>query len=227
MMKNQSTILIIEDEERIAHWVQTYLERSDYQTLLASDGQKGLCMARSHHPDLVILDLMLPQLDGETVCRTLREESDIPIIMLTAKDGEQDRIQGLKLGADDYVVKPFSAQELVARVEAVLRRTTGKAQMCLKTKDIVLDVQAHRCEVRGTVVALSPTHFAILETLMRHKNQVLSREQLIAQAFHNGEDLIDRTIDAHIRRLRTQIEHDAKNPIYIQTVYGVGYQFVE
>lgn len=226
MTKQKPTILVIEDEERIAHWVQTYLARGNFYALIAHDGRSGLQMARTHNPDLIILDLMLPHLDGETICRTLRDESDVPIIMLTAKDGEQDRVKGLKLGADDYVVKPFSAQELVARVEAVLRRSTGKIQQCIKTEDITLDVQAHRCTVRGEAVALSPTHFSILEALMRHKNQVLSREQLIALAFTDGDDLVDRTIDAHIRRLRIQIERDPKNPSYIQTAYGVGYQFI-
>ncbi len=220
-------VLIIEDEKRIAHWVQKYFEKAGFETAVSHDGLSGLQLARSENPTIIILDLNLPKMDGMTVCRRLREETAVPIIMLTARGKEKERIDGLNSGADDYVTKPFSPNELVARAQAVLRRVKGQTQQKLSAGSIVLHVQARRCEVNGRSVPLSRTQFGILETLMRHKNQVLSREQLLDLAFADGLDVVDRTIDTHIRRLRRQIEADPKNPQYIQTVYGVGYKLVE
>lgn len=219
-------VLIIEDEKRIAHWVQTYFERDGFETVVVGNGRIGLTLARTENPDLIILDLMLPGMDGIDICNTLRQESDVPIIMLTARDKEPERIKGLTIGADDYVTKPFSPNELVARARAVLRRVKGKTQRQLSAGPIILNVEAHTCTINGKSIELSRTHFAILETLMRHPNQVLSRDQLLEHAVTNGLDVIDRTIDSHIRRLRQQIEPDPKNPQFIQTVYGVGYKFV-
>lgn len=219
-------VLIIEDEKRIAHWVQTYFERDGFETMVVGNGRIGLNLARTENPDLIILDLMLPGMDGIDVCNTLRQESDVPIIMLTARDKEPERIKGLTIGADDYVTKPFSPNELVARAHAVLRRVKGKTQRQLSAGPITLNVEAHTCVINGKSIELSRTHFAILETFLRHPNQVLSREQLLEHAVTNGLDVIDRTIDSHIRRLRQQIETDPKNPQFIQTVYGVGYKFV-
>ncbi|MCP5095367.1 MAG: response regulator transcription factor [Chloroflexi bacterium] len=220
------TVLIIEDEKRIAHWVQTYFERAGFETAVTHDGLTGLTLARETAPDLIILDLMLPKLNGMTICETLRQETAVPIIMLTARDKEQDRILGLETGADDYVVKPFSPNELVARARAVLRRVKGHQQQSITAGAITLDIEAHACTIHDRPIALSRTQFAILETLMRHQNQVLSREQLLELAFTDGLDVTDRTIDTHIRRLRRQIEADPKNPQRIKTVYGIGYKFV-
>lgn len=219
-------ILIVEDEERIAHWVDNYFQRAGYETAVVHDGRSGLQKARQIAPDLIILDLMLPEIDGMSICRTLRSESDVPIIMLTAKGQEDDRVAGLESGADDYVVKPFKSRELVARANALLRRVEGRAQHILRGEGIELNVAAHYCSVNGCDVALSRTQFAILEMLMRHPNQVFSRDRLMDVAFGDSFVGMDRNIDTHIRRLRKQIEPDPKQPQFIQTIYGVGYKFV-
>lgn len=219
-------VLIIEDEERIAHWVESYFQRAGYETVVADNGRSGLQKAREFAPDLIILDLMLPELDGMSVCRTLRSESDVPIIMLTAKGEEDDRVAGLEGGADDYVVKPFKSRELVARANALLRRVEGRSQHILRGNGIELDVSAHNCVVNERSVTLSRTQFAILETLMRHPNQVFSRERLMDAAFGDSFAGMDRNIDTHIRRLRKQIEPEPQQPRFIQTIYGVGYKFV-
>ncbi|MBN1937936.1 MAG: response regulator transcription factor [Anaerolineae bacterium] len=223
------TILIVEDEERIAHWVRAYFERAGFRTLVAGDGPRGLRLARAEQPDLIVLDLMLPGLDGTDVCRVLRTESGVPIIMLTARGRESERILGLELGADDYVVKPFSPGELVARARAVLRRAAGEARSpeTLRGGDVCLDLEAHTCTVDGRNVELSPTQFALLEALMRHAGRVLSRQQLLDAAFEGYFEGYERTIDVHIRRLRTRIEQDPANPQHIITVFGIGYKFVE
>lgn len=223
------TILIVEDEERIAHWVRTYFERAGFRALVAGDGPTGLHMARAERPDLIVLDLMLPGLDGTDVCRVLRGESDVPIIMLTARGRESERILGLELGADDYVVKPFSPGELVARARAVLRRTAGDAHEpeTLRGGDVCLDLEAHTCTVDGRTVELSPTQFALLEALIRHAGRVLSRQQLLNAAFEGYFEGYERTIDVHIHRLRTRIEQEPADPQHIVTVFGVGYKFVE
>ena len=223
---SQFKVLIIEDEKRIAHWIQTYFERDGFQTVVTHNGREGFHLAHSENPDLIILDLMLPGMDGIEVCNKLRQGSDVPIIMVTARDKERERIHGLDTGADDYVVKPFSPNELVARARALLRRVQGKTQQQLQAGPITLNLDAYTCTIKDKTVRLSRTHFAILETLMRHPNQVLSRDQLLDYTFTDGVDVIDRTIDSHIRRLRCQIEPDPKNPQFIQTVYGVGYKFV-
>mgnify|MGYP005845647213 CR=1 FL=1 len=222
------TVLVVEDEKRIAHWVRTYLEKAGYHTLVAYDGPTGLHMARRERPDLIVLDLMLPGMDGVDVCKTLRRESDVPIIMLTARGRESERITGLDAGADDYVTKPFSPDELVARVRANLRRAMGKVRtpQVLRAGDICLDVEAHQCTVRGEAVTLSPTQFALLETLMANAGRPLTREQLVEMAM-GGEAFegYDRAVDVQIRRLRQRIERDPSDPQYIVTVYGVGYKF--
>ncbi len=221
------TVLVIEDEKRIAHWVRAYLEKAGYTTLVAYDGPTGLHMARRERPDLIVLDLMLPGMDGMDVCRTLRQESDVPIIMLTARGRESERIGGLESGADDYVTKPFSPDELVARVRATLRRATGqvRAPQVLRTDDICLDVEAHTCTVRGAEVTLTPTQFALLETLMLNAGRPLTREYLVNAAMGETFDGYDRAIDVQIRRLRQRVERDPSDPKHIVTVYGVGYKF--
>lgn len=222
MMTN--TILIIEDDARIANWVKVYFERAGFATAVAHDGQIGLDLARSTNPVLIVLDLMLPGLDGTEVCRILRGESDVPIIMLTAKGRPLDRINGLERGADDYVVKPFDPDELVARAKAVLRRVKGKVQQTLTSGKLTLDESTREVLLDDQPVHLSQAQFALLATFMRHPNQVLTREQLIEMAFNNDFDGYDRAIDSHIRRLRKLIHRDDSAPI--QTVYGAGYKFV-
>jgi DNA-binding response OmpR family regulator len=223
------TILIIEDEERLAHWVQTYFERAGFNTLITANGLTGLELARAEKPSLIILDLMLPGMDGTEICRVLRQESNVPIIMLTARSKEHDRIHGLDLGADDYVVKPFSLGELVARARAVLRRANKAAPHAeiVQSGNIRLDLAARTCMISGEDVKLSRTQFALLMALLRNPGCVMTREQLLDAAFEDAYDMSDRTIDVHIRRLRQRIEADPKNPRHILTVFGVGYKFVE
>lgn len=218
------TILVIEDDTRIADWVKIYFERAGFTAEIAHDGETGLKLARSLTPDLIVLDLMLPRLDGMELCHILRRESDVPIIMLTAKGKQPDRINGLESGADDYIVKPFDPEELVARAKAVLRRFNGNVQQILTCGNITLDKTTRHVTLDDQPINLSQAQFAILVTFMRHPNQVLTRDQLIAQAFNNDFDGFDRAIDTHIRRLRKLIHEDDFRPI--QTVYGAGYKFV-
>lgn len=220
------TILIIEDEERIAHWVKSYFERAGFQAMVAHNGHTGLDMALEQNPDLIVLDLLLPGIDGRDICRQLRRHSDVPIIMLTARDTQQDRISGLEMGADDYVVKPFDPEELVARARAVLRRISGTVADNLITGDFTINFGDNTCTVRETAVSLTRTQMALMSAFMRHPNQILSRDHLLDVAFSNDFDGFDRTIDTHIRRLRRQIEPEPNRPRHILTVYGMGYKFV-
>ena len=219
-----ATILIIEDEKRIAHWIAKYFEQDGFTAQVAYDGSTGLALARSTMPDLIILDLMLPGIDGMEICRILRRESDVPLIMLTAKGAQPDRIDGLEAGADDYVVKPFDPKELVLRAQTILRRVHNRVQRDLACGGVTLNEATQIVTVHGQTVDLSTSQFALLATFLRHPNQILSRDQLIAQAFNNDFNGFDRSIDAHIRRLRQQISIDGYHPI--QTVYGMGYKFV-
>jgi len=219
------TILVIEDEIKIARLVRDYLENAGYRVLVATRGDEGLALARTERPDLIVLDLMLPGLDGLDLCRKVRQSSQVPIIMVTARAEEADRLIGLELGADDYVTKPFSPRELVARVRAVLRRARGEAPPeLLRAGDLALDVAAHAVTLGGRPVELTPTEFALLEALMRAPGRVLSRLQLLEQAQGEAYEGYERTVDAHIKNLRQKIEPDPKNPRYITTVYGVGYR---
>ncbi len=217
-------VLIIEDDTRIAHWVKVYFERAGFFAEVAHDGELGLDMARDLAPDLIILDLMLPRLDGVEVCRILRRESDVPIIMLTAREAHADRIIGLDSGADDYVVKPFDPEEVIARAAAVLRRVKGKVQQVMTRGNITLNETTHSVTVDGDPVILSQAQIALLSTLMRHPNRVLTRDQLISLSFNDDFDGLDRAIDSQIARLRRQINRDGRQSI--QTVYGAGYRFV-
>jgi len=218
------SILIIEDDRRIAAWIKVYFERAGFSAAVAYDGQSGLAAARNTAPDLIILDLMLPRLGGIEVCKILRRESDIPIIMLTAKEAHGDRIKGLDSGADDYIVKPFNPDEVVARAKAVLRRVNSEVQQVLTGGGISLNASTQTVTISERAVALSQTQFALLATFMRHPNQVLSRDQLIALALDNDFDGFDRAIDNHILRLRKQLANEGHQPI--QTVYGAGYRYV-
>jgi two-component system alkaline phosphatase synthesis response regulator PhoP len=223
------TILIVDDEARIVKLVRDYLERAGFEVLAAHDGEAALTLARVEQPDLIVLDLMLPGVDGLDVCRRLRQESGVPIIMLTARVEEADRIVGLELGADDYVTKPFSPGELVARVRATLRRVHGEMgpATVIRTGDLELDTAALTVTVAGEPVDLTPTEFHLLATLARQPGRIFSREQLLEAVHGVAFDGYDRSVDSHIKNLRRKIEPDPRKPRYIHTVYGVGYRFVD
>ena len=218
------TVLIIEDDSRIANWVKVYFERAGFSAEVAHDGESGLALARNLAPGLIILDLTLPRLDGVDLCRILRRESDVPIIMLTAREAHVERVIGLDSGADDYIVKPFDPEELIARAQAVLRRVKDKVQQVLTQGGITLNETTRSVTVDGEPVDLSQSQIALLSTFMRHPNQALTREQLISLTFNDEFDGFDRAIDSQVARLRRQISRDGRQPI--QTVYGAGYRFV-
>jgi DNA-binding response OmpR family regulator len=221
-------ILVIEDEPKIATLARDYLVKNGFRVLLAGDGRTGLAMARRERPDLVLLDLLLPGLDGRDVCRALRAESDVPIIMLTALAEETDQIVGLELGADDYIVKPFSPSVMVARVRAALRRARGDgaAADVLRAGALALDTASHTVTQAGAAVHLTPTEFTLLAALLRHPGQTLSREQLLDELYGTAAavDGTDRSIDSHIKNLRRKLEAAPDAPRLIETVYGIGYR---
>ena len=218
------TVLIVEDDARIANWVKVYFERAGFSAEVAHDGESGLALARSLTPDLIILDLTLPRLDGVELCRILRRESDVPIIMLTAREAPPERIIGLDSGADDYIVKPFDPDEVIARAAAVLRRVKDRVQQVLTRGNIILNETTGVVTVDEEPVTLSQAQIALLSTFMRHPNQLLTRDQLISLTFDDEFDGFDRAIDSQIARLRKQVNRNGRQPI--QTVYGAGYRFV-
>jgi DNA-binding response OmpR family regulator len=223
------TILVVDDERKIVTVLKGYLEQAGFRVLTAGDGQMALITFRHEKPDLVILDLMLPGIDGLDVCRVLRRESSVPIIMLTARAEEADRLIGLELGADDYVVKPFSPREVVARVRAVLRRVEGEvaAPERLQAGDILLDLAAHQAAVTGRPVELTPMEFELLAVLARSPGRTFTRTQLLQQIQASPLEGFERTVDVHVRNIRAKIEPDPRNPRYILTIYGVGYKLAE
>ncbi len=223
-------VLVVDDDRHIVDLVRLYLERDGYQVLVAYDGLEALKLARQRRPDLIVLDLLLPEVDGLDVCRILQTESKVPIIMLTARTTEEDKLIGLELGADDYVTKPFSPRELVARVRAVLRRVGQEAPqgpMELHFADLVIDRRSHEVRVRGEVVNLTPTEFQLLEVLAGEPGRAFTRLELLDRVFGYDFEGFERTIDVHVKNLRKKIEPDPKQPTYVQTVYGVGYKFSE
>lgn len=222
-------ILVVDDEKKIVDIVKAYLERDGYKVIVAYDGRLALHMARSESPDLIVLDLMLPEVSGSDVCRTLRAESNVPIIMLTALGDDSDKIVGLELGADDYVVKPFNPKELVSRVRAVLRRAEGAA---VKTKrieiaDLSIDLERHEVRRGERLVELTLTEFELLRVLAEAPGRVYSRMQLLDKAQGSAYEGYERTIDSHIKNLRKKVETDPEHPRYLITVRGVGYKFGE
>jgi len=223
-------VLVIDDDVKTTELVKLYLRRDGYKVVTAYDGIQAVNVAKETHPDLVVLDLMLPGLDGFDVFRALRAESDVPIIMLTAKTTEQDRLNGLDLGADDYVTKPFSPKELAARVRAVLRRlpdeTLERGPSELRHGELLVNFAKHEASVAGRLLDLTPVEFRLLGVLIREPDRVFSRAQLIEKVFGYDFDGFDRTIDVHIYNLRRKLEPDPRSPIYIKMVYGVGYKFV-
>jgi DNA-binding response OmpR family regulator len=221
-------VLIAEDDREIVKVVRAYLERAGFNVLTSYDGKEALFMAQQERPDLVILDLMLPEMDGLDVCRLLRRESDIPIIMLTARVEEVDKLVGLELGADDYITKPFSPRELVARVRATLRRAERASEPeIISVGEVTIDQGRHMVKVGSREVELTPTEFDLLTVLMRHPGQVFTRLQLLDRVQGYAYAGYERTIDVHIKNLRRKIEPQPHKPRYILTVHGVGYKFVE
>ena len=222
-------ILVVDDEPKIARLVRDYLEQAGYRVILAYDGREALAAFRHEKPRLVVLDLMLPEVDGLDVARTIRKESDTPIIMLTARVEEADKLIGLELGADDYVTKPFSPRELVARVRAVLRRTEDRERVApaLSVGDLEIDPERRSVAVAGQPVELTPTEFDLLTVLARHPGRVFSRLELLERVQGYAYEGYERTIDAHVKNIRQKIEENPRKPRYILTVYGLGYKFSE
>ncbi len=224
-------ILIVEDDRNIASLVEQYLQKDGFETVSAGDGDNGLALARREDPALVILDINLPGMDGWEVCRALRRDSDVPILMLTARAEEMDRVVGLSIGADDYVVKPFSPRELVERVKAILRRTSARtepvASTVLESGPIRLDPERHAVSVDGADVALTPSEFKLLQTMMQAPGKVFSRDELLDRLYDNGGVVVDRVIDVHMGKLRQKLEPDPSTPQFLLTVHGVGYRFAD
>jgi two-component system response regulator RegX3 len=220
-----ASILVVEDEEKLAQAIALYLRNAGFSVEIALDGQAALEAFARHQPDLIVLDLMLPKIDGWTVCHKIRQSSDVPIIMLTARVGEPARVQGLELGADDYLEKPFSLRELVARIHAVLRRAGKKHQPVIHAGDLRIDLEQHEVFVRERRVELTASEFALLAFLAQHPNRVFTRIQLLDAIRGSTCETSERVIDSHIKNLRKKIERNPQEPKYIQTVYGIGYRF--
>jgi len=222
-------ILIIDDEQNILNVVGDYLRNTSFEVYTADRGRKALEMFSEVEPDFIILDLNLPDISGEEICREIRKISDVPILMLTAKTSEEDKVQGLNLGADDYLTKPFSPRELVGRVNAILRRTRSKGSMSeiysFRDKDLVLDNGMRQVFKNGDEIYLTPNEYKILHTLVQYPGQVFTRARIVNSAFGFDFEGYERTIDTHIKNLRQKIKDDMKSPTYILTVYGVGYKF--
>jgi DNA-binding response OmpR family regulator len=221
------TILVVDDKANIRRLLQEYLTEQGYRVVLAENGRAALYTARAEKPDLILLDIMMPEMDGYEFMRAYRQEKATPVILLTAKLDETDKVVGLELGADDYVTKPFGLRELVARIRAVLRRTCGGVQEknTLEAGALVVEIDHRTVTVGGHPVNLTPSEFALLTTLMRTPGRVFSRSELLdalpGEAFEGAE----RSVDVHIRNLRKKIEPDAANPQYVETVFGIGYRF--
>ena len=220
-------ILVVDDEPKIVRLARDYLEKHGFRVMTAGDGQSALTVARREKPDMIVLDLMLPKLDGREVCRILRRESDVPIIMLTALSEEIDQVTGLELGADDYVIKPFPPRALVARVRALLRRTRGEIKMTgiIRVGDLEIDAEKYAASFKDLPLKLTPNEFKLLQLLASRPGQTFTREQLLDD-LHGVASTTDRSVDSHIKNLRKKLESLSGKPM-IETVYGIGYRFVE
>jgi DNA-binding response OmpR family regulator len=223
------TILVVDDEPRIVDLARDYLEHAGFAVLTATDGPSALRAARTRKPDVLVLDLGLPGMDGLDVARELRRESSIPIVMLTARDDEVDRILGLEMGADDYVTKPFSPRELVARIRAILRRVDRQTEPGdrIEAGGVSIELSRMKVEAGGRVVELTPTEFQLLVTMARQPGRIFTRAQLLDAVHGLAFESYERAIDAHIKNLRRKLEEDPSRPRYVLTVYGVGYRFAE
>jgi len=227
-MRPMDRILIVDDEPKIVRLVRDYLEHAGFAVTVARDGREAVMRARTDPPDLVVLDLGLPELDGLDVTRSLRRDSSVPIIMLTARDDETDKVLGLELGADDYVTKPFSPRELVARVRAVLRRQASDTSAeLLRAGELVLDLPRLRASLGDRVVPLTATEFQLLTTMARQPGRVFTRSQLLDAIHGVAFESYERAIDAHVKNIRRKLEADPRSPRYLLTVYGVGYRLTD
>jgi two-component system response regulator RegX3 len=227
----QARILLVVDEESLAESVRYSLEREGFAVIVASDGRRAIERFRADQPDLVILDLMLPEMSGLDVCRLIRQESTVPIVVVTAKDAEADKVTGLELGADDYVTKPFSVRELVSRVRAHLRRVhmtaASPAEELLAGGPVQMDVSRHEVRIQGELVAFPPKEFELLETFLRRKGRLLTRDFLIEEVWGHDYFGDTKTLDVHVKRIRRKVEDDPHTPNHLMTVRGLGYKFVE
>jgi len=223
----EEKIMIVDDERDIVDFVKAYLEKEGYPTIQAYDGEAALRLWREHKPDLIVLDILMPLLDGLEFCREVRKESRIPIIILSARSDEEDRLSGLDLGADDYMVKPFSPRELVARIRAMLRRQeAGQEEESLIIEGpLAMDMRSHQVRIKEVELTLTPMELSILAVLASHPERVLSREELIRLAQGEEYDGYDRNIDSHIKNIRRKVKEKARDWSFIETVYGVGYRF--
>lgn len=221
-------ILVVDDDPKITRLARDYLEKYGMRVLTAGDGPSALAMTRREKPDLLVLDLLLPNMDGWEVCRLVRRESDVPIIMLTARAEESDQVAGLELGADEYVIKPFSPAALVARVRALLRRSQGRlaASPILRFTRLEIEPNAHRALLDGQELHLTPSEFKLLVVLAENAGQTLTRQQLLDHLYGGAASAFDRSVDSHIKNLRRKLETDPTMPRFIETVYGIGYRFV-
>ena len=228
-VKLTDPILIIEDDRNTAALIATYLEREGFVTQTVHDGADALALALRQAPGFVILDVMLPQVDGWEICRELRKRSNVPILMLTAREEEIDRVLGLSLGADDYVVKPFSPRELVERVKAILRRTTQRPDPVSRFShaSLILDIEKRRVTLDGQLIDLTAVEYKLLQALMSSPGRAFSRDDLLSHIYERGETVVDRVIDVHIGHLRQKLSDDPAAPSYIETVRGFGYRFAE
>jgi len=221
-------VLVVDDDVKTVELVKLYLNRDGYRVLTAYDGNEALKFARENQPELIVLDLMLPGISGLDICRILRQESDVPIIMLTALATDDDRLKGLDIGADDYVTKPFSPRELAARVRAVLRRLPGeRGPEKIEYGSLTVNFLKHEAFLKGKPLHLTPIEFKVLGALVKEPGRVFSRAQIIEKALGYDFDGFDRTIDVHILKLRRKLEPDPRHPSYIRTVYGAGYKLME
>ncbi len=230
MNESKRKILMVDDEPKIIEAVAAYLENNGYEPIIAYDGEQALSLFEKRIPDLIILDLMLPKISGEEVCKAIRRTSRVPIIMLTAKIDEAEKINGLDIGADDYITKPFSPRELMARINSLFRRTKEGNEplfnnMSWNDNDLVIDFNSYLVKKAGKVVNLTPNEFKLLSAMTKYPKKTFTREELIAIAFGVDYDGYERTIDSHIKNLRSKIEDDTANPDYIITVRGIGYKF--
>jgi DNA-binding response OmpR family regulator len=234
----KTRILIVDDDPKVLASLRLYLEHAGYEVAAAQDGEHALAAARSNAPDLIVLDVMLPKGDGLMVCRRLRAESSVPILFLTARANEEERLEGLDLGADDYVTKPFSPRELVARVRAILRRSQGedadavslprsrteKTAAPIRVSGLVIDPRRHEVRAHGVLIELTPREFRLLHALAAEPGRAMTREELVRRAFGDEYEGLERTVDAHVANLRRKIERDPSNPVLVETVFGIGYR---
>jgi DNA-binding response OmpR family regulator len=223
-MRDKQTVLVVDDEEKILDLVKSYLEINGYTALCAKNGREGMNLFEKNPVSLILLDLMLPDFSGEEFCRKIREISKIPIIMITAKIEEADIIHGLKIGADDYVTKPFSPRQLMARVEVAIRRTTDNLCQFLQYNDLIIDTERRSVKCNEKTISLTRDEYNILTLLMSRQAKIFTREEIMEAVKGDDYDVFDRTIDAHIKKLRAKIGDDSKSPKYITTVYGMGYR---